>query len=167
MAGKRPPNAARSARQRPITCPTGSSLQSPRLSGRVVMPATTPYRWAHSASSRRGTAASPAGTSARDGTGAACSAPASCAPDLSAPLNLRPQRSQPVVDVLVAPLDLPDVLDHRIALRRERGQQHRHADRKSTRLNSSHGYISYAVFCLKKKNVITVSYVFVSTAPRT
>src|SRR5687768_18268090 len=36
--------------------------------------------------------------------------------------------------------------------------QHRHdsaredqTDRKSTRLNSSHGYISYAVFCLKKK----------------
>src|SRR2546429_5383664 len=31
-------------------------------------------------------------------------------------------------------------------------------DRKSTRLNSSHGYISYAVFCLKKKRQpITVS----------
>src|SRR2546429_2496121 len=29
-------------------------------------------------------------------------------------------------------------------------------DRKSTRLNSSHGYISYAVFCLKKKNTIIV-----------
>src|SRR2546422_7146807 len=31
--------------------------------------------------------------------------------------------------------------------------RHRHVglDRKSTRLNSSHGYISYAVFCLKKK----------------
>src|SRR5687768_18306304 len=28
----------------------------------------------------------------------------------------------------------------------------RPSDRKSTRLNSSHGYISYAVFCLKKKN---------------
>src|ERR1041385_9299587 len=27
-------------------------------------------------------------------------------------------------------------------------------DRKSTRLNSSHGYISYAVFCLKKKNTL-------------
>src|SRR2546422_2257020 len=27
-------------------------------------------------------------------------------------------------------------------------------DRKSTRLNSSHGYISYAVFCLKKKKYI-------------
>src|SRR2546429_6400272 len=33
--------------------------------------------------------------------------------------------------------DLPQVLVER--------------DRKSTRLNSSHGYISYAVFCLKKK----------------
>src|SRR5687768_18212065 len=34
------------------------------------------------------------------------------------------------------------------------GQVARHravVDRKSTRLNSSHGYISYAVFCLKKK----------------
>src|SRR2546422_5587740 len=29
------------------------------------------------------------------------------------------------------------------------------ADRKSTRLNSSHGYISYAVFCLKKKKTET------------
>src|SRR2546429_5354832 len=31
-------------------------------------------------------------------------------------------------------------------------------DRKSTRLNSSHGYISYAVFCLKKKKQIRVVY---------
>src|SRR2546429_7323165 len=30
----------------------------------------------------------------------------------------------------------------------------RPADRKSTRLNSSHGYISYAVFCLKKKKTL-------------
>src|SRR3712207_7725078 len=29
-----------------------------------------------------------------------------------------------------------------------------HRDRKSTRLNSSHANISYAVFCLKKKNLI-------------
>src|SRR5687768_18028936 len=29
--------------------------------------------------------------------------------------------------------------------------RHDALDRKSTRLNSSHGYISYAVFCLKKK----------------
>src|SRR2546429_2592038 len=31
-----------------------------------------------------------------------------------------------------------------------------HQDRKSTRLNSSHGYISYAVFCLKKKKKKTI-----------
>src|SRR2546429_3830058 len=30
-------------------------------------------------------------------------------------------------------------------------------DRKSTRLNSSHGYISYAVFCLKKKNINNIN----------
>src|SRR2546422_5589997 len=34
---------------------------------------------------------------------------------------------------------------------REGGLAQRERDRKSTRLNSSHGYISYAVFCLKKK----------------
>src|SRR5687768_18166170 len=47
---------------------------------------------------------------------------------------------------------------HRVVLELNRverpGAQARkaHEDRKSTRLNSSHGYISYAVFCLKKKN---------------
>src|SRR2546422_2643838 len=40
-------------------------------------------------------------------------------------------------DRVVAALPLPDPTDD--------------GDRKSTRLNSSHGYISYAVFCLKKK----------------
>src|SRR3712207_8940790 len=35
------------------------------------------------------------------------------------------------------------------------------ADRKSTRLNSSHANISYAVFCLKKKN-IQIDYISVS-----
>src|SRR2546429_3588992 len=34
---------------------------------------------------------------------------------------------------------------------RSAGPRGRVEDRKSTRLNSSHGYISYAVFCLKKK----------------
>src|SRR5687768_18105409 len=37
--------------------------------------------------------------------------------------------------------------------RRELEQPRAGQDRKSTRLNSSHGYISYAVFCLKKKNI--------------
>src|SRR2546422_2382681 len=40
----------------------------------------------------------------------------------------------------VAPVVLRDVMFLQITI-----------DRKSTRLNSSHGYISYAVFCLKKK----------------
>src|SRR2546427_5387984 len=35
--------------------------------------------------------------------------------------------------------------------RRMREESHRTDDRKSTRLNSSHSQISYAVFCLKKK----------------
>src|SRR2546429_2556568 len=38
-----------------------------------------------------------------------------------------------------------------VRARRRRGAE----DRKSTRLNSSHGYISYAVFCLKKKKTKT------------
>src|SRR2546430_6175695 len=33
------------------------------------------------------------------------------------------------------------------------GRRNQEADRKSTRLNSSHSQISYAVFCLKKKNI--------------
>src|SRR3712207_7183953 len=40
--------------------------------------------------------------------------------------------------------------DHAPARRRVGGPVH--PDRKSTRLNSSHANISYAVFCLKKKN---------------
>src|SRR2546429_5087466 len=38
-------------------------------------------------------------------------------------------------------------------------------DRKSTRLNSSHGYISYAVFCLKKKYSSTYGHSLSSGAP--
>src|SRR5689334_24294180 len=38
------------------------------------------------------------------------------------------------------------------SLRQRKGVRGRVGDRKSTRLNSSHSSISYAVFCLKKKN---------------
>src|SRR2546429_3047285 len=42
---------------------------------------------------------------------------------------------------------------------------HAGQDRKSTRLNSSHGYISYAVFCLKKKKTqYPTTYVHYSTS---
>src|SRR2546430_11857374 len=42
-------------------------------------------------------------------------------------------------------------------------------DRKSTRLNSSHSQISYAVFCLKKKKtkIITRSALRIAAAPQT
>src|SRR2546422_5400622 len=40
---------------------------------------------------------------------------------------------------------------HRVLGRTMSGRRSPPRDRKSTRLNSSHGYISYAVFCLKKK----------------
>src|SRR2546429_5818394 len=57
--------------------------------------------------------------------------------------------------------------DGRIGLHHEIARRPGHAvlirtvvqDRKSTRLNSSHGYISYAVFCLKKKKKHTDPYV--------
>src|SRR2546429_7295325 len=41
---------------------------------------------------------------------------------------------------------------------------HSAPDRKSTRLNSSHGYISYAVFCLKKKKIKTSHTTFYATS---
>src|SRR2546422_5470780 len=41
---------------------------------------------------------------------------------------------------------------------REQSEQGAQRDRKSTRLNSSHGYISYAVFCLKKKKKKRTTY---------
>src|SRR5438309_6028302 len=51
--------------------------------------------------------------------------------------------------------------------RQQRGGAQGDRDRKSTRLNSSHSSISYAVFCLKKKNniddVIAANEVYSST----
>src|SRR2546429_4721952 len=51
-------------------------------------------------------------------------------------LVVRPARRQPSVQACAQPGGRPELMA---------------GDRKSTRLNSSHGYISYAVFCLKKK----------------
>src|SRR2546429_6122214 len=48
--------------------------------------------------------------------------------------------------------DLRQCLQQSARLRRLR------RDRKSTRLNSSHGYISYAVFCFKKKKHIDITH---------
>src|SRR5258708_37280567 len=52
--------------------------------------------------------------------------------------------------------DLPSKLQEKclIAPCMDMTNLHFHGDRKSTRLNSSHQIISYAVFCLKKKTII-------------
>src|SRR2546429_1873282 len=49
---------------------------------------------------------------------------------------------------------------------RRAGDQDAKRDRKSTRLNSSHGYISYAVFCLKKKKILNRMRVHPTTQTR-
>src|SRR2546429_4974706 len=49
-----------------------------------------------------------------------------------------------LIDHALVLFGLPEAVTADIRIEREQ-------DRKSTRLNSSHGYISYAVFCLKKK----------------
>src|SRR2546427_5863028 len=69
-----------------------------------------------------------------------------------------------------AALDLVDLLGHRVDLHPDAGRRLVHevdrlvgqeavGDRKSTRLNSSHSQISYAVFCLKKKKKFVNEYV--------
>src|SRR5256885_13029503 len=61
--------------------------------------------------------------------------------------------SAPASVVVVGLAKLEPMLDHRADLgARLRVLEALHRDRKSTRLNSSHLVISYAVFCLKKKN---------------
>src|SRR5690625_6950628 len=46
---------------------------------------------------------------------------------------------------------LLDNLEHKLSVLYEKAENSTRKDRKSTRLNSSHVAISYAVFCLKKK----------------
>src|SRR6476620_12685114 len=68
------------------------------------------------------------------------------------PLRHRPRRSRrrPPVDLQRRFAQHPLLRRHRRGPRRVR-EARRRQDRKSTRLNSSHANISYAVFCLKKK----------------
>src|SRR3712207_7219425 len=54
-------------------------------------------------------------------------------------------------------VSIGDIVKHRLA---EIEAEHRalREDRKSTRLNSSHANISYAVFCLKKKKTLYIQH---------
>src|SRR5205809_2818824 len=56
-------------------------------------------------------------------------------------------------------LDPRPVITHQFPLT----QVEQTGDRKSTRLNSSHGYISYAVFCLKKKKKQTIEVAIIDS----
>src|SRR5688572_33370460 len=47
-----------------------------------------------------------------------------------------------------------EAVDRSVTARLVFGRPSHPLDRKSTRLNSSHSQISYAVFCLKKKNIL-------------
>src|SRR3712207_7977416 len=58
-----------------------------------------------------------------------------------------------LVSERMKPLRVEGTETHQIGVPWHYGQ-----DRKSTRLNSSHANISYAVFCLKKKNLIPKRY---------
>src|SRR2546429_1164430 len=65
--------------------------------------------------------------------------------------STRPAGSAAALDALLDRLEPHRRRPHRAARGVSRSTPPEPGDRKSTRLNSSHGYISYAVFCLKKK----------------
>src|SRR2546422_2309852 len=68
-------------------------------------------------------------------------------------LPIDPNFQQKVVDGLAS--GISGVVD--LANQAVQNKINSKLDRKSTRLNSSHGYISYAVFCLKKKKKKTTT----------
>src|SRR5687768_17695607 len=66
--------------------------------------------------------------------------------------SLSMRRQTPVKAAVKTPVKAANKAAVRRAERRP-PRRTKTSDRKSTRLNSSHGYISYAVFCLKKKSI--------------
>src|SRR2546422_1673072 len=72
-------------------------------------------------------------------------------------LKLEGEAAVKVEKALEAGRRIQEILDRMTRIERVEMAPRPAPDRKSTRLNSSHGYISYAVFCLKKKK---------STSPR-
>src|SRR2546422_2175100 len=73
--------------------------------------------------------------------------------DQLVPLDLDDRHAREPAGLEVAAAEVDHTIDlRRLASGAALEGERRILDRKSTRLNSSHGYISYAVFCLKKKN---------------
>src|SRR2546429_3394820 len=76
----------------------------------------------------------------------------SCSTNNSPPCNLPHIRVPPLIAAMGAHYFIRDnEIHYEVAASPDK-------DRKSTRLNSSHGYISYAVFCLKKKKSPILSW---------
>src|SRR4051794_29357065 len=110
-----------------MVSPTGDSLQRPRSkprpdsAPRPVIPATSPAASLHSTSSNRGSG---------PGTGVSVR--------LSVhPFDLGAEGAQPLVDALVAPLDLPNVVDRARAVGRECREEHGHAGADVGRLDGA------------------------------
>src|SRR2546428_6986574 len=82
--------------------------------------------------------------------------------DETGAIGLR-QEAGRAVEVPVGPLRLAPH-EIQVARRAFTAQKLRLADRKSTRLNSSHDQISYAVFCLKKKNKVPKYTITITTS---
>src|SRR5687768_17951765 len=73
---------------------------------------------------------------------------------------------QPIAFIIVALIAgmIVHVIGYWLLKRLPEDVHERSLDRKSTRLNSSHGYISYAVFCLKKKTTPLILPIHIYTA---
>src|SRR6266704_2448518 len=89
-------------------------------------------------------------------SGRNCCRRPTCVPSLFFLMIRRPPRSTlfPYTTLFRSAEPLPDSRDPRRRVLRDGHRGGAQRDRKSTRLNSSHDSISYAVFCLKKKNKV-------------
>src|SRR5690606_24578269 len=117
-------SAARNRRQRPMVACTGVLDQSPRSNGslalpRAVIPALTPKRSRHPGTSQSGGSALTSSSS------------------VLMALDGRAEIAQPLIDTLVAALNLADVVDGTDPVGRERRHQHRHPGANVGRFHSA------------------------------
>src|SRR3712207_8907484 len=75
------------------------------------------------------------------------------------PVGRGDRRVRGVVEQDLGDVDRAQPVDQRRVRLRDDGDPPLGQDRKSTRLNSSHANISYAVFCLKKKNTAMTPHI--------
>src|SRR5688500_3055318 len=129
--GPRGRSSSCSRAQRAVTSPTGSLPWVPKLpAARVVVNARTP----NAAKSSMGSCGVAGAAAASPAAPAAPAAPASGVLVIH-PLDVRAEGAEPLVNPLVAALDLPDVLDLALAGGAEGGEEHGHAGADVGRLD--------------------------------